>query len=375
MSAPAHAVSIERIKDGLAARAHELCRELLPAGRRAGHEYFVGGVDGAPGDSMAINLAQRAGVWMDFATGEGGDAIDLVAAVLFRGCKRSALAWARSWLGLDGLDPNRLKITRQAVQEKHRQDESALTDAERSERAARLYTGAKAWNGRDGIMGTPVETYLIGRGIALRTLGRRPGALAYSRQVWNPEKRAQLPAMLAAVQRRARIVAVHRTFLAIQPDGRVTKAAVVNPKLSLGPVLGGVIPLARGDSRTRWADLWDAALNVDWQPTEADRSVTLTEGIEDALSIAMADPSRRVVACISLANMGSADLPPCLTDVTIAADNDRPGSLAARHGLPRVVEALQKQGRTVRIARPPAGHKDFNAWLQALVAPSQGAAA
>lgn len=364
MSTPAHAVSIERIKDGLNARAHELCRQLLPNGRRAGHEYFVGGVDGAPGDSMAINLGNRAGVWMDFATGEGGDAIDLIAAVQFRGDNRQAIAWARSWLGLDGLDPNRLKITRQAVSAKAKKDETALTDAERSERAARLYRGAKAWNGPNGILGTPAEAYLAGRSIALRALPRLPGALAYSEKVWNPERRDQMPAMLAAVVRRNAVVAVHRTYLAVAPDGSARKAAVVNPKLSLGPVLGGVIPLARGASSLRWHDLWDAELALDWPACDADRSVTLCEGIEDGLSLAMADPARRVCACVSLANMASVDLPPACKDVVIAADNDRPGSKAATAGLPRVVRTLQAQGRTVRIARPPAGRKDFNDWLQ-----------
>lgn len=359
-------VSIERISEGLRARAQELCVQLLPNGRREGHEFMIGGVSGEPGRSMAINLGARAGVWADFSTGESGDAIDLIAAVLFRGDKGDAIRWAKSWLGLDGLDPGRLKQTRQAVVAKARQDETALTDDEMRDRAARMFRGAKC----HGFVGTPADDYLHGRGVSLRQLGRVPGVLAYGPNIWNPERRANIPAMLAAVQRRNVVVGVHRTFLAIEGPNRARKAAVLNPKLSLGPIRGGVIPLWRGNSKLGWSALWDAELALDWPAVDADRAVTLTEGIEDALSIAVASPDRRVVACVSLANMGSAELPPCLTDVTIAADNDAPGSKAATRGLPRVVAAMQRQGRSVRIACPPAQFKDFNAWLQALQRPA-----
>lgn len=366
-------VSIERIKQGLEARARELVHHLLPNARAEGPEFFVGSLAGEPGRSLAINWKARPGIWCDFATGEAGDAIDLVAAVLFRGDKREAIAWARSWTGLDGLDPGRLKVTRQAVAQKQVADEGRLSDDERAEKARRLWRGAKA-SGRD-LLGTPVDAYLKGRGVDLRHLPRLPGALAFAPACWNPEKRAPLPAMLAAIQHGKQVLGVHRTWLAQQPDGRWTKAALANAKMSLGQVTPGVIALSRGASARRWADLWDAELDADWPETDADRCVTLTEGIEDALSLAMADPARRVVCCISLAAMGSVALPPCLQDVTIAADNDPVRSAAAAKGLPRAVKHLQAEGRTVRIARPPAAFKDFNDWLRALGSKSQGEAA
>jgi hypothetical protein len=45
--------------------------------------------------------------------------------------------------------------------------------------------------------------------------------------------------------------------------------------------------------------------------------------------------------------MGSVVLPAALSDVTIAADNDRSGSSAAAKGLPRAVKHLQSEGRSV----------------------------
>ena len=370
---PAHAIPVSEIVTLLQAQVRPLVAELLPNGKQHGHEWQVGGIDGQPGTSMSVNLGHRAGVWSDFATGEGGDVLDLVAAVLFAKDKGQAIRWARSWLGLDGRDPGRLAVTRRAAARPKAEDEQS--EQERRDSAARMFRGAKsfteAWG---GFAKTPAADYLHGRGISFQQLGRVPGVLAFSRECWCGEVRAKLPAMVAAVQVRNQIVGVHRTYLEITGPGAAKKAQLVNAKLSLGPIRGGVIPLWRGDSKLAWRDLWDAELSLDWPACEADRAVTLTEGIEDALSIAVASPGRRVVACVSLANMGSAVLPPCLNDVTIAADNDPRDSKAATLGLPRVVKALQDQGRTVRIARPPEGHKDMNAWLQALQTPAAAGA-
>ena len=70
-----HSLSAE-----LLARSESLCNEWFPAGKKRGHEFVVGDLQGAPGESLSINL--NSGVWMDFATGEsGGDFISLFAAM------------------------------------------------------------------------------------------------------------------------------------------------------------------------------------------------------------------------------------------------------------------------------------------------------
>lgn len=70
------------IASRLAAQVEGVVRELLPKGRKVGHEWRCGGLNGEPGDSMGIHLAgDKSGVWADFATGESGDLIGLWMAV------------------------------------------------------------------------------------------------------------------------------------------------------------------------------------------------------------------------------------------------------------------------------------------------------
>jgi hypothetical protein len=78
----------------LAERIDELCRTLLPAGRQLSGSWRIGSLGGERGDSLSIALARKPGRWKDFATGEKGDALNLVRAVL--GCDMAeALRWSR----------------------------------------------------------------------------------------------------------------------------------------------------------------------------------------------------------------------------------------------------------------------------------------
>lgn len=66
----------------LARHAERVAKELLPAGRRQGHEWIVGDLDGSEGESLKVHLdGPKAGVWKDFATDESGDLIGLWMAV------------------------------------------------------------------------------------------------------------------------------------------------------------------------------------------------------------------------------------------------------------------------------------------------------
>ena len=71
-------IRIPDLREGLISRIRELLPTLLPGGKFRGKKYVVGGIDGGPGDSMDVELeGEKAGVWMDRATGEGGDLIRL----------------------------------------------------------------------------------------------------------------------------------------------------------------------------------------------------------------------------------------------------------------------------------------------------------
>ena len=63
-----------------ALEAHSLLPQWFPEGKTTGHEFKVGDLGGAPGESLSINL--NTGRWADFAGGiEGGDLISLYAAI------------------------------------------------------------------------------------------------------------------------------------------------------------------------------------------------------------------------------------------------------------------------------------------------------
>lgn len=84
----------------LAQRVDDVCRELLPNGKRDGHEWRVGSVDGESGRSMGVHLAgAKAGIWCDFASGDSGDLLDLWAAVRHVSMGE-AMGQVRTYLGL-----------------------------------------------------------------------------------------------------------------------------------------------------------------------------------------------------------------------------------------------------------------------------------
>jgi hypothetical protein len=128
-------------------------------------------------------------------------------------------------------------------------------------------------------------------------------------------------------------VAIHRTFLARGGHG---KAPVDPPKMMLGPCRGGVVRLG-----------------------EAGNVLMIGEGIETCLA-AMQATGKSAWAALSTSGLRSLDLPDAIREVFVLADGDAPGEAAAQHCARR----WQREGRSVRIARPPSG-MDFNDLLKA----------
>jgi Toprim domain len=336
-------VDIGVVAGMLADRIDSLVHLTLPNARREGAEWRVGSLAGEPGRSMAIHSGGgRSGVWADFSTGERGDALDLVAAVLFRGDKAAALTWSRRWLGIESGDPAAIEQHRQRAAE--RREQARQDDDRRRSWATRLFLAAQT-----SLADTPASTYLASRAIDLAQLGRQPRALRFHPSLWSEESGRHWPAIVAAISNGdGRMVGCHRTWL--KPDGG-GKAPLRDPKLSLGAYRGGCIRLWRGAGGK---PLKDAA------PGEA---IVVSEGIEDGLSVAIAAPEFRVVCAVSLSNLGNLELPPAITEVIVIAQNDPVGSQAAK-ALDRAVQMLLRQGRRVRIARPPAEVKDANDLLR-----------
>ena len=194
--------------------------------------------------------------------------------------------------------------------------------------AGRTDAALAIWAASIPAPGTPVETYLKSRGLAAPpppTLRFHAGLKHPSGGIW--------PTLLALVTRGTNDVpvAVHRTFLA---HNGVGKAPVEPQKMMLGPCSGGVVRLAAPD----------AVLMVG-------------EGIETCLA-AMQATGYPAWAALSTSGLRSLDLPEDVRDVIVLADGDEAGEAAARHCGWR----WKREGRRVRIARPPQG-QDFNDML------------
>jgi hypothetical protein len=89
---------LERLKDGLASRAHTFCEYLFPKGKFRAGNFMVGNLNGMPGDSLGICVCgPKTGIWKDFATGEGGsNLLDLLYKVRggeFYDVCREAVNW------------------------------------------------------------------------------------------------------------------------------------------------------------------------------------------------------------------------------------------------------------------------------------------
>lgn len=344
----------------LAARAPELARELLPAGRRDGDEWRVGSLAGEPGRSLAVRLSgARAGVWCDFASGEAGDALDLVAAVQFGGDKRQAVAWARRWLGLEATaDPadaeRRRRLTERALARSAEPEDDAVR-RQRHGAAMRMWLSAAP-----RIAGTPVDAYLRGRAIDLGRLGRQPRALRFHPALHCLDAGGcRLPAMVALIVDGQGVpIGVHRTWLDQDPrDGCWRKAPVEHAKKIYGQMRGGMIRLWRGASGRPLAEAPDGD------------TVAIAEGIEDALTVALECPEWRVLAAVSAHNLPNLVLPRSIAEVVLVGqrDGENPGVRRAREA---ALDRWLREGRAVREALPPESFKDWNAWAMAEVRPA-----
>jgi putative DNA primase/helicase len=74
-------VEREELRAELLARLESVLATMFPAGKKRRDKFLIGDVLGSPGDSLEVVLSgEKAGLWTDRATGEGGDIFDLIAA-------------------------------------------------------------------------------------------------------------------------------------------------------------------------------------------------------------------------------------------------------------------------------------------------------
>jgi putative DNA primase/helicase len=192
----------------------------------------------------------------------------------------------------------------------------------------RTVTALSIWQAAKPACGTLIETYLGSRGLRLPATV----ALRFHAALKHPSGDSW-PAMIALVKRGADNVplAIHRTYLAHNGSG---KAPVEPQKMMLGPCRGGAVCLA--------------------EPGDV---LMIGEGIETCLA-AMQETGHPAWAALSTSGLRALDLPMDVRDVIVLADGDDAGEAAVRSCAVR----WKRDGRRVRIARPPKG-MDFNDML------------
>lgn len=347
-------LSIDEIKEIANGRILDICSTVLPNGRENCGYWEVGSIEGEAGQSLKVNLkGATRGLWRDFSAPRGvpegsGNVIQLVAQVRFGGNVGHALQWLRSHLGLDDLDPQRLgqqKAKARRAADKAQTDAKAKAEKNRR-RAQQLYLSAVP------IPGTLAETYLCSRAIDLRAAGlAAPGALKFQAQAYCAETNTKLPAMVAAVVNlEGHHVATHRTYL--QPDGS-GKATLVEAKKALGKFQGGFIPLWKGKHDKPMKDL------------PYGTRILVSEGIEDGLSVALAQPEDRIIAAISLSNIGGLELPKGSPIYLLGQRDEKMQAIAS---FEQAVARLQERGHEVFLIFPPDGVKDYNDALRLVAA-------
>lgn len=322
-------LSYRDIAAKLADQAEALCPELLPNGRREGAEWRVGSVQGEPGQSLGVRLTgPKAGVWCDFASAEGGDLLDLIAAVNDVDLK-VAIGWAKRWLGLDRSGAEVVGVNH--AKRKHwpaSNKAAALTedDRQRIDAARRFWASGRAITDDD-----PAGRYLASRGLP----GPWPGTLKFLPNARHPSG-ATLPALVTAACRWPDRAPAAVQFTALTLDGR--KAPIEPVRWTRGVLRGAAVRLA---------------------PWVEGRPVVLVEGIEDGLTVIRALPSAAPWAVLGAGNAADVVLPTGV-EAVLAFDGDTAGQRAAA----TAAAALWEQGHEVRVAVMPQG-LDPNALLSA----------
>ena len=302
----------------LAREAEAVCRHYLSNGRRQGRYWLVGDVRNSPGRSLFVRLTGpdagrgAAGHWLDAATGQHGDLLDLIR--LNRGLDRlgDTLGEARAFLGLP-----------------KREVQRAPARAGSSDSARRLLALSRP------IVGTLAETYLRNRGITALLEGvpalRFHPCCFYRANDAAP--RDSRPALIAAVTDADGVITgVHRTWLDRYGAG---KAPIATPRRALGHLLGNAV---------RFGVVSDVMI--------------AGEGIETMLSLRCILPDMPMAAALSANHLAALILPPTLRRLYIARDNDAAG----RHAAMRLRDRARAAGIEARILWPVTN--DYNADLR-----------
>lgn len=299
----------------LAERAEAVCRHYLSNGRRVGRYWLVGDVRNAPGRSMYVRLVASpravAGKWVDAATGEHGDLLDVIRENCGFTAFKDVADEARSFLGA----PNSV-----AAPTAHRMIAVAHDTP---------YSVSRLFKLSQPIAGTLAHAYLQRRGITQLsgTASLRFHPRCYHRPEDGPFE--TWPAMIAAVTNLdGDITGVHRTWL--DPHG-LDKAPMETPRRAMGDLLGNAVRFG-SDCEVMAAG----------------------EGIETVLSVRQVLADMPALAALSAAHLAAVLFPDTLRRLYILRDKDPAGDGACD----RLVERGSRAGIEAIVLSPCLS--DFN---------------
>jgi hypothetical protein len=305
----------------LGEQAEAVCREYLSNGNRSGNHWIVGDVRNTRGRSMHVRLKANAkgpaGKWVDEATSEFGDLLDVIRESCGFIEFRDVAEEARRFLAMPRPQAQNPGAERQPAAARGSPDA-----------ARRLFAMSRP------IAGTLAERYLAGRGILLtareRALRFHPGC--YYRDLVTGETQA-LPALIAAVTSLdGRVSGLQRTWL---DPGGTGKAQLADPRRSLGHLLGNAI----------WLGL---------EPGAPIPVMAAGEGFETMASLRTVMPALPVAAATSANHLAGLTFPLGCRRLYIAADADAAG----RRGIERLSQRAGETGIAALALRPQLG--DFN---------------
>ena len=289
-------IQVADLSERLAQNAIAVCRHYLPAGKREGRYWMVGDVAGTPGRSLYVRLFETTrgtiGNWVDAATGEHGDLVDLIRLNRRHGRLTETIHEAKRFLSLppSASDDD---STAAAFAKPARAGSSAA--------AKRLFAASKP------ITGTLAASYLQARGIM--HLADIPALRFHPRCYYRPNEddipgtAGAFPALIAAVTDSYGVhTGTHRSW--IDPSGGM-KAKVASPRRAMGNMLGNAVRFGT-----------------------ADDVLIAGEGIETMLSLREVLPAMPMAAATSSAHLAAILFPQTLRRLYVARDRDAAGDAA-----------------------------------------------
>jgi hypothetical protein len=290
----------------LGRQAEAVCRHYLSAGKRNGNYWQVGDARNKPGRSMFVRLTDTpkgpAGKFVDPATGEHGDLLDIIREALglrrFADVRQEAMRF---------LSMPQSKPPRQVPSQSNKRS-SPPAQPRSVEAARRLFAMSQP------IQGTLVARYLRTRGIL--ALQGAPSLRYHPRCYHRPDDgpTQTWPAMIAAVTDLAgQVTGAHRTWLA--SDGS-DKAPIELQRKAMGDLLGHAVRFG--------------------VPGEV---MAAGEGIENVLSVREVLPGLAGAAALSATHLAAILFPDTLRRLYIIRDNDPAGDWASDSLVERAVAA------------------------------------